>query len=78
MKAVDPTTLVKKFAPVNLSRERPRNGPEILNVGSQLKITNLNMKHWVESTFSNLRIGIIPWVGSNSAGRKFRGILPIY
>lgn len=36
------------------------------------------MKHWVESTFSNLRIGIIPWVGTNSAGRKSRGISPIY
>ena len=36
------------------------------------------MKHWVEGTFSNLRIGIIPWEGSNSAGRKSLGILPIY
>lgn len=36
------------------------------------------MKHWVKSTFSNLRIGIIQWVGTNSAGRKSRGISPIF
>ena len=34
------------------------------------------MKHWVESTFSNLRIGIIPW--NEFSRSKIPEILPIY
>ena len=45
--AVVATTTVKKLTNVNLSRERPRNGPEILNVGSQLKITGRTMRCYI-------------------------------